>query len=80
LLPTWNTGKGTCFVLPSLLKYEESAIVHDIKLENHELTSGYRASVGHNIFVWNPLGEKDKTNRYNPLDFISQEQEKLPIY
>jgi type IV secretion system protein VirD4 len=52
------------------LAFEESAIVHDIKMENYELTSGYRASIGHKIFMWNPLGGEGKTNCYNPLDFI----------
>ena len=77
LVAPHGAGKGVCFVIPSLLSFQESAIVHDIKLENYQLTSGYRASIGHKVFVWNPLGEKDKTNRYNPLDFISPESEKI---
>jgi type IV secretion system protein VirD4 len=27
--------------------------------------------------MWNPLGEKNKTNRYNPLDFISADEAKI---
>jgi len=77
LLAPHGSGKGVCFVIPSLLSFEESAIVHDIKMENYELTSGYRASIGHKIFLWNPLGEKNKTNRYNPLDFISSDPTKI---
>ena len=77
LIAPHGSGKGTCFVLPSLLTFEESVIVHDIKMENYELTSGYRASTGHKIFVWNPLGAKEKTNRYNPLDFISQDHYRI---
>lgn len=77
LLAPHGSGKGVCFVIPSLLAFEESAIVHDIKIENYELTSGYRASIGHKIFLWNPLGEKNKTNRYNPLDFISSDPTKI---
>lgn len=77
LLAPHGSGKGVCFVIPSLLAFEESAIVHDIKMENYELTSGYRASIGHKIFLWNPLGEKNKTNRYNPLDFISSDPTKI---
>jgi type IV secretion system protein VirD4 len=77
LLAPHGSGKGVCFVLPTLLSLEESCIVHDIKLENHKLTSGYRASIGHKIFIWNPLAEKNKTHRYNPLDFISKDPEKI---
>lgn len=77
LIAPHGSGKGVCFVIPSLLAFEESAIVHDIKMENYELTSGYRASRGHKIFMWNPLGEKNKTNRYNPLDFISADPTKI---
>lgn len=77
LIAPHGSGKGVCFVIPSLLAFEESAIVHDIKMENYELTSGYRASIGHKIFMWNPLGEKNKTNRYNPLDFISSDEVKI---
>lgn len=71
LLAPHGSGKGVTFVLPTLLTLEESCIVHDIKLENYELTSGYRASIGHKIFVFNPLSLESKTHRYNPLDFIS---------
>ena len=77
LIAPHGSGKGVCFVIPSLLAFEESAIVHDIKMENYELTSGYRASIGHKIFMWNPLGENSKTNRYNPLDFISADPTKI---
>ncbi len=77
LIAPHGSGKGVCFVIPSLLAFEESAIVHDIKMENYELTSGYRALRGHKIFMWNPLGGEGKTNRYNPLDFISADPTKI---
>ncbi len=51
LIAPHGSGKGVCFVIPNLLTYEESAIVHDIKSENYTLTSKYRASIGHKIFV-----------------------------
>jgi type IV secretion system protein VirD4 len=37
-----GSGKGVGFVIPNLLFWEDSCIAHDIKLENFELTSGYR--------------------------------------
>ena len=44
-------------------------------LENHQLTSGWRASQGHNIFVWNPLS--CKTHRYNPLDWVDEKPDQM---
>ena len=35
LLAPHGSGKGVCFVLPALLTYSESCVVHDIKLENY---------------------------------------------
>ncbi|WP_375333686.1 type IV secretory system conjugative DNA transfer family protein [Candidatus Tisiphia endosymbiont of Xenochironomus xenolabis] len=77
LLAPHGSGKGVCFVLPTLLTYSESCVVHDIKLENYQLTSGYRASIGHKIFVFNPLLGKDKTHRYNPLDYINSDSREI---
>ena len=37
-----GSGKGVGFVIPNLLFWKDSVIVHDIKLENYELTSGWR--------------------------------------
>ncbi|MDZ5761816.1 Type IV secretion system component VirD4 [Candidatus Cyrtobacter comes] len=76
LLAPHGSGKGVAFVLPTLLTLEESCIVHDIKLENYKLTSGYRESIGHKIFVFSPLSLEYKTHRYNPLDFISEDIKK----
>ena len=47
-----GSGKGVGFVIPNMLFWEHSAIVHDIKLENHQLTSGWRAKQGQDVFVW----------------------------
>ena len=68
LLAPHGSGKGVSFVLPNLLALQDSAIVHDIKGENYSLTQNYRLSIGHQIFVWNPLA---KNHRYNPLDFLN---------
>ncbi len=73
LLAPNGKGKGVSLVVPTLLTLEESCIVHDIKLENYKLTSGYRKSIGHKIFVFNPLSADCKTHRYNPLDFIGSD-------
>ncbi len=69
-----GSGKGVGFVIPNLLFWEESAIVHDIKLENYELTSGYRKNVmGHKVYLWNPASPQGITHCYNPLDFVSRQ-------
>ena len=44
-----GSGKGVGFVIPNLLFWEHSVIVHDIKLENHQLTSGWREKTGQEI-------------------------------
>jgi type IV secretion system protein VirD4 len=75
LLAPAGAGKGVSFVLPNLLFWQESAIVHDIKCENYELTSGWRASRGQEIFVWNPLSPT--THRYNPLDSINSSPDQM---
>jgi hypothetical protein len=42
-----RSGKGVGLVVPSLLNWAGSAIVHDIKGENWTLTAGFRARFGH---------------------------------
>ncbi|KAF8818572.1 type IV secretory system conjugative DNA transfer family protein [Rickettsia endosymbiont of Cardiosporidium cionae] len=67
-----GSGKGVGFVIPNLLFWEDSVIVHDIKLENYELTSGWRKKMGQEIFVWEPSNPDGITHCYNPLDWISK--------
>jgi len=67
-----GSGKGVGFVIPNLLFWEQSCICHDIKLENYELTSGYRArKLGQDCYVWNPADPDGYSHCYNPLDWIS---------
>ncbi len=66
-----GSGKGVGFVIPNLLFWEHSVIVHDIKLENHELTSGWRAKQGQEVFVWEPANPDGITHCYNPIDWVS---------
>ncbi len=67
-----GSGKGVGFVIPNLLFWRHSIFVHDIKLENYELTSGWRASVGQRVFVWNPANPDGFTHCYNPIDWVSE--------
>jgi type IV secretion system protein VirD4 len=66
-----GSGKGVGFVIPNLLFWEHSCIVHDIKLENHQITSGYRAKAGQKVYVWAPAEPDGKTHCYNPIDWVS---------
>lgn len=66
-----GSGKGVGFVIPNLLFWDHSVVVHDIKLENHMLTSGWRAKMGHKVFVWEPSNPDGITHCYNPIDWVS---------
>lgn len=66
-----GSGKGVGFVIPNLLFWTHSAVVHDIKLENHDLTSGWRASQGQEVYVWEPSNPDGISHCYNPIDWVS---------
>ena len=66
-----GSGKGVGFVIPNLLFWDHSVVVHDIKLENHQLTSGWRAKKGQEIYVWEPSNPDGITHCYNPIDWVS---------
>jgi type IV secretion system protein VirD4 len=57
-------GKGVGLVVPSLLTWPGSAIVHDIKGENWQLTAGFRSRHGR-VLLFDPTNPK--SSAYNPL-------------
>jgi type IV secretion system protein VirD4 len=59
-----RSGKGVGLVLPTLLTWPGSAIVHDIKGENWGLTSGWRARFGR-VLLFDPTNPASAA--YNPL-------------
>ncbi|MEI9413122.1 conjugal transfer protein TraG [Mesorhizobium salmacidum] len=59
-----RSGKGVGLVVPSLLTWPGSAIVHDIKGENWELTAGWRARFGR-VLLFDPTNAA--STAYNPL-------------
>ena len=59
-----RSGKGVGLVIPSLLTWHGSAIVHDIKGENWTLTAGFRARVG-KVLLFDPTNPASAA--YNPL-------------
>lgn len=72
-----GSGKGVGFVIPNLLFWTESVVCHDIKIENHELTSGYRKKLGQEVYLWNPADPDGVSHCYNPLDWISTKPGKM---
>ena len=68
-----RSGKGVGVVIPNLLDYQESMVVLDIKQENFDLTSGWRASQGQDVFLFNPFAEDRRTHRWNPLTYVSND-------
>ncbi|MEO7470447.1 MAG: conjugal transfer protein TraG [Sphingobium limneticum] len=59
-----RSGKGVGLVIPSLLTWPGSCIVHDIKGENWQLTAGFRAKHGR-VLLFDPTNAA--SNCYNPL-------------
>jgi len=59
-----RSGKGVGLVVPSLLTWPGSAIVHDIKGENWTLTAGFRATFG-KVLLFDPTNPA--SSAYNPL-------------
>ena len=67
LAPT-RSGKGVGLVIPTLLSWEHSVVVLDIKGENWALTSGWRHQNGHKVLRWDPTDAiEGRSARYNPL-------------
>ncbi|MDT6942458.1 type IV secretory system conjugative DNA transfer family protein [Brucella pseudogrignonensis] len=67
-----RSGKGAGYVIPNALKHEGSMIVSDLKGEIFKATAGYRKQNGSQVFLFAPGAER--TNRYNPLDFVRPER------
>ena len=59
-----RSGKGVGLVVPTLLGWSGSAVIHDIKGENWQLTAGWRQRFSHCLF-FNPTDARSV--RYNPL-------------
>jgi len=59
-----RSGKGVGLVIPTLLSWAGSAVIHDIKGENWQLTAGWRSRFSH-CLLFNPADPRSA--RYNPL-------------
>jgi type IV secretion system protein VirD4 len=63
IAPT-RSGKGVGLVVPTLLSWTGSAVIHDIKGENWTLTAGWRSRFSH-CLLFNPTDARSA--HYNPL-------------
>lgn len=72
-----RSGKGVGVVIPTLLSWQESVVVYDIKGENYAVTGGWRQSIGQKVFCFNPANPD--SCRFNPLEevipFLSMDTE-----
>ncbi|BCF95032.1 conjugal transfer protein TraG [Paraburkholderia largidicola] len=59
-----RSGKGVGLVIPTLLSWPASAVIHDIKGENWTITAGWRSRFSH-CLLFNPTDAKSAA--YNPL-------------
>jgi type IV secretion system protein VirD4 len=59
-----RSGKGVGLVVPTLLSWTQSVVIHDIKGENWQITAGWRSRFSH-CLLFNPTDPKSA--RYNPL-------------
>ena len=59
-----RSGKGVGLVVPTLLSWTGSAVVHDIKGENWQITAGWRARFSH-VLRFDPTDARSAC--YNPL-------------
>lgn len=59
-----RSGKGVGLVVPTLLSWPGSTVVHDIKGENWTLTAGWRSRFSH-CLLFNPTDARSAA--YNPL-------------
>ena len=59
-----RSGKGVGLVIPTLLSWPGSCVVHDIKGENWQVTAGFRSRFSH-CLLFNPTDARSAA--YNPL-------------
>lgn len=59
-----RSGKGVGLVVPTLLSWPGSSVIHDIKGENWQITAGWRSRFSH-CLLFNPTDTRSAA--YNPL-------------
>lgn len=62
-----RSGKGVGIVIPTLLTWPHSTLVHDLKGENWALTAGARKRMGQICLKFAPASPDEDSARFNPL-------------
>ena len=72
-----GAGKGIGIVIPTLLDYEGSVLVTDIKGENYAVTAEARRAKGRKIYALDPFRITDRRSLgfFNVLDLLDPRQE-----
>lgn len=75
-----RSGKGVGVVIPNCITYTDSLVVLDIKLENFDITAGYRQApkekggLGQEVYLFAPFDPNGRTHRWNPISYISEDK------
>ena len=69
MAPT-RSGKGVGVVVPTLLTWPHSTLVHDLKGENWQLTAGARRAMGHICLKFDPTDSSGASVKFNPLEQV----------
>ncbi|MGL4576756.1 MAG: type IV secretory system conjugative DNA transfer family protein, partial [Burkholderiaceae bacterium] len=73
LVAPTRSGKGVGTIIPNLLNWDQSVIVVDIKGENFEVTSGFRARHGQAVYKFAPFDDAFQTHCCNPLSYVNRD-------
>ncbi len=65
-----RAGKGVNNIVPTLLVWRHSALIHDFKAELWELTAGARKRMGQLCLRFNPTDLNGGSVKYNPLEEV----------
>lgn len=68
-----RSGKGVGTIIPNLLSWPGSVIALDVKEENFQITSGYRAEHGQSVFKFAPFDPAFSSHRWNPLSYVNRD-------
>ena len=69
-----GTGKSSCLVIPTLLRWTGSLLAFDVKGELWQRTAGYRLSRGQRVLRFDPTLRRGSAS-YNPLLAIPRSEE-----
>lgn len=65
-----RSGKGAGVVIPTLLTWPHSTLIHDLKGENWAITAGWRKRMGQICLKFDPTDTTGASVKYNPLEQV----------